>query len=160
MTDLLKRSVRFFNRRQMRRSSSSCIQKSVGSSLLFDKLLAAGVGVGSSPAASALPVSDVEAGGTAVNVVLAERRTSGHVVRVEDVGLLTSFAGESLLRETLILHQLRVVAVFPSLRKGQCVLKHTNTRSVQLCALVLHSLLHSEHSPRQSPIIPDHFKQS
>lgn len=98
-------------------------------SLLLDKLPAGGVGVGSSPAASTLAVCDLQVGGAAVDVVLAERRRSGHVVRVEDVGLLASFAGESLLGEALVLHQLRVAAVFPSLRQRQRVLKHHERRS-------------------------------
>lgn len=94
-------------------------------SLFLDKLLAGGVGVGSSPAAPALTVSDLQVGGAAVNVVLAERRRSGLVIRVEDVGLLASFAGQSLLGEALVLYQLWVVAVFPSLGQRQRVLKHT-----------------------------------
>lgn len=98
---------------------------SFSASLLLDKLLAGDIGVGSSPAASTLAVSDLQVGGAAVDVVLAERRRFGHVVRVEDVGLLASFAGESLLGETLVLHQLGVVAVFPALRQRQRVLKHT-----------------------------------
>lgn len=109
----------------------------VSSSLLLDELLAGGVGVSSSPAAATLAVSDVEVGGAAVDVVLAERRGSGHVVRVEDVGLLASFTGESLLGETLVLHQLGVVAMFPSLRKRQRVLKHNNSLLHQLCVITV-----------------------
>lgn len=100
------------------------------SSLFLDKLLVVGVGVGSSPASSALTVSDLQVGGSAVDVVHAERRRSGHVVRVEHVRLLTSFTGESLLGEALVLHQLRVVTVFPALRQRQRVLEHSRQRGV------------------------------
>lgn len=103
------------------------------SSLLFDELLPGGVGVASPPAASTLAVSDLQVGGSTVDVVFAERRRSGHIVGVEDVGLLTSLSGESLLGETLVLHQVGVVGVFPSLGQRQRVLKHTtqvNTQSL------------------------------
>lgn len=100
--------------------------QSSDSSLLLGELLAGGVGVGSPPAPPTLPVSDVQVGGSAVDVVLAERRRSGDVVRVEDVCLLTGLSGEPLLGEALVLHQVGVVGVFPALRLRQRVLKQEN----------------------------------
>lgn len=94
------------------------------SSLLLDELLAGGVGVGPPPAGAALPVSDLQVGGSAVDVVLAERRRSGQVVRVEHVGLLPGLPGEPLLGEALVLHQVGVVGVLPALRQRQGVLQH------------------------------------
>lgn len=99
-----------------------CVQRSSAPSLL-DKL-AGGVGICSPPAASTLAVSDVEVGGSAVDVVHAEGRGSGHVVRVEDVRLLAGLVGQPLLGEPLVGHQLRVVAVFPSPRLRQRMLQH------------------------------------
>lgn len=119
------------------------------SSLLFDKLLPGGVGVASPPATSTLAVFDVQVGGPAVDVVFAERRRSGHVVRVKDVGLLTSLSGESLLGEMLVLHKVGVVGVFPTLRQRQRVLKHRNqpvNTQIPLCyqAAYLHKCLFSK----------------
>lgn len=93
-------------------------------SLLLDKLLPCCVGIGPSPAASALTVPDIEVCRSAVDVVLAERRRPGHVVRVEDVRFLPCFSGKPLLREALVLHQIWVVTVFPTLRQRQRVLKN------------------------------------
>lgn len=90
---------------------------------LLHKLAAGGVGIGPPPAAATLAVSDAQVGGAAVNVVLAEGRGSGHVVRAEHVGFLAGFVGESLLGEALVLHQVGVVAVFAPLRQRQRVLE-------------------------------------
>lgn len=92
-------------------------------SLLLDKLPAGGVGVGPPPAASALTVADVQVGSSAVDVVLAERRAAGHVIRVEDVRLLAGLAGQPLLGEALVLHQLGVVGVLAALWLRQRVLR-------------------------------------
>lgn len=96
-------------------------------SLLFDKLPAGGVGVGPPPAAAALTVSDLQAGGSAVDVVVAERRGAGRVVRVEDVRLLASLLGEALLGEALVLHQVGVVGVLPAVGQRQRVLQPKQT---------------------------------
>lgn len=92
-------------------------------SLLLGELLVRSVGVGPSPAAAALAVCDVQVGGSAVNVVLAERRGAGCVIRVEDVRLLPSLPGEPLLGEALVLHQVGVVGVLPAVRQWQRVLQ-------------------------------------
>lgn len=106
---------------------------SVDTSLLLDELPAGGIGVGPPPAASTLTVADLEVGGSAVDVVLAERRATGHVVRVEDIRLLAGLAGQPLLGEALVLHQQGVVGVLAALWLRQRVLgergqKRTNEK--------------------------------
>lgn len=93
-------------------------------SLLLGELLARRVGVGPSPAAAALTITDVQVGSSAVNVVLAERRGASCVIRVEDVRLLPSLPGEPLLGKALVLHQVGVVGVLPAVRQWQRVLQH------------------------------------
>lgn len=64
----------------------------------------------------------MQVGGSAVDVVLAERRTTGDVVRVEDVCLLAGLTRQPLLGETLVLHQQGVVGVLATLWLGQRIL--------------------------------------
>lgn len=85
-------------------------------SSLLHKLFAGSVGIGSPPAAPAATISDLQVGGSTVDVVLAEGRRSGHVVRAEHVRFLPCFMGESLLGEALVLHQVGVVAVLSPVR--------------------------------------------
>lgn len=90
-------------------------------SLLLDKLLARGVRIGPPAPRPALAVPQVEAGRAAVDVVLAEGGGAGGVIRSEHVCFLARLSGESLLREALILHQVRVRAVLTALRKRERV---------------------------------------
>lgn len=85
-------------------------------SSLLHELLAGSVGIGSPSAAPAAAISDLQVGGSTVDVVLAEGRRSGHVVRAEHVCFLPCFMGESLLGEALVLHQVGVATVFSPMR--------------------------------------------
>lgn len=55
--------------------------------------------------------------------MLRERRAAGEVVGVEHVGLHTCLTRESLLREMLIVHQVWVAGVFPTLWQRNSVLQ-------------------------------------
>lgn len=73
----------------------------------------------------------MQVGGSAVDVVLAERRAPGHVVRVEDVRLLAGLAGQPLLGEALVLHQQRVVGVLAALWLRQRVLGEQEKKTIK-----------------------------
>lgn len=87
------------------------------------ELLGDGVGVEAPAAGAQGGIAQVQVRGPAVHVVLGEGRGPGQVVGVEHVGFLPGFAGQALLREALVLHQVRVVGVLPALRRWQRVLR-------------------------------------
>jgi len=95
------------------------------SSSLLAELVLRLIGVGPPPATPALPVVDLQVGGAAVDVVLAEGRAATDEVGVEHVGLLPCLPGDPLLGEALVLHQVGVVGVLPALGHGQGVLRRT-----------------------------------
>lgn len=86
------------------------------------KLLCHGVGVQAPPASAQGCVPDLQIGCAAVDVVFRKRGDPGDVVGVEDIGLLPGLAGQSLLWEGLVFHQVRVVRVLPSFWGRQRVL--------------------------------------
>lgn len=86
------------------------------------KLLCHGVGVQAPPASAQGRVPDLQIGRTAVDVVFCKGRKPSDVVGVKDVGLLPGLAGQPLLREGLVFHQVRIVGVLPSFRGWQRVL--------------------------------------
>lgn len=91
------------------------------------KLLCHSIGVQAPPASAQRHVPDLQVGCTTVDVIFCKGRDPCDVVGIEDVGLLPGLAGQPLLREGLVLHQVRVVGVLPSLGCWQRVLPKEHT---------------------------------
>lgn len=89
------------------------------------ELLGDGVGVEAAAAGAQGGVAQLQVRGPAVHVVLGEGGGPGQVVGVEDVGFLPGLAGQALLWEALVLHQVRVVGVLAALRRRQRVLRES-----------------------------------